>query len=226
MDEQSKATIPQSVQPNTSADPVVKPPDNPIPPPSKHPHGEHGRFVSKGATVSGLLSTATSDDDDETLVNVKVNNPLHKITQLLQQIKEHQSTTVSMRFTIPLIALPIVLLAAFQLGRVQTTCSPVFSSQVGQLLIISLEIPKVDDTWYSPFLNVIPGNFIPQRTVGFTHENRAVLLSKDGTTLSLLPAPGINLSNFNHTQVITSGNFSACNKAITVDSPTNIQPLE
>ncbi|MDP2692836.1 MAG: hypothetical protein Q8O88_04325 [bacterium] len=207
--------------------PTSPKPDLPIEPvpeaTSKHPQDEYGHFIRKDPQVSGLLHTATTNDD-ETLIDVKVNNPLHKITQLLQQIKSHQSTTVSMRFTIPLIALPIVLLAAFQLGRVQTTCSPVFTSQVGNLQILSLQVPKIDSSWYSPFVNLLPGNFIPQKTIGFTREDRAVLLTQDGNTLSLLPAKGLNLSALNNMQVIVSGEYSACNKAITIDNQSNIKP--
>ncbi len=202
-----------------------EPKPTPTPEPSKHPQDEHGHFIRKDPQVSGLLR-ASATDDDETLINVKVNNPLHKIMELLQSIKNHQSTTVSLRFTIPLIALPIVLLAAFQLGRVQTTCSPVFTSQVGTLQIISLQVPRTDSAWYTPFTNLLPGNFAPQKTKGFTGEDRAILLSREGTTLSLLPAVGVSLTAFNHQSVIVSGEYSACNKALTIDNPANIQLLQ
>ena len=194
-------------------------------PESKHPHDEHGHFIRKEPQVSGLLRSAVVSDETAPLVDVKVNNPFVSFFNLLKQIKNHQSTTVSLRFTIPLIALPIVLLAAFQLGRVQTTCSPVFSSQVGRIHILTIQVPKTESSWYSPFTNLLPGNFVPQKATGFTHENRAILLLSDGTTLSLIPIPGINLTDLNNMPVIVSGNYSACNKAITIDAPTNIQYL-
>src|SRR5258708_4459280 len=96
------------------------------------PHDAHGQFAPKDqvketVSVSGALPAISADlskvpSENDDLVDVKVHNPLHRITKLLQDIKSHQSTTVSMRFTIPLIALPIVLLVAFQLGRAQTNC--------------------------------------------------------------------------------------------------------
>lgn len=206
----------------TQPEPSVKPAD---PAAAKHPHDTHGHFISKEPQVTGLLR-ATTTDDDTTLVDVKVSNPLRKITQILEQIKAHQSTTVSLRFTIPLIALPIVLLAAFQLGRIQTTCSPVFSSQSGTLQVLSLQIPVKETSWYTPFLNLIPGNFVTQKTTGFTSENRAVLLTSNGDTITLLSSGAENFSPYNHAQVIVSGEYSACNKAITVDHPSNLQPLQ
>lgn len=203
------------------------PPDSkPTPPPEpKHPQGEHGHFIRKDPQVSGLLR-ASATDDDGTLIDVKVNNPFRRFFEFLRQLKNHQSTTVSLRFTIPLIALPIVLLAAFQLGRVQTTCSPIFTSQIGALQILSLQVPKENTSWYTPFLNLMPGNFVPRKTKGFTSEDRAILLARDGSTLSLLPASGVSLNAFNHQSVIVSGEYSACNKALTIDNPANIQLLQ
>ena len=71
----------------------------------------------------------------------------------------------------------------------------------------------------------MPGNFVPEKTIGFAFENRAVLLTQDGNTLSILPAKEVSLFGFNHSQVIVSGEYSACNKAITIDNQSNIQQL-
>jgi hypothetical protein len=109
---------------------------------------------------------------------------------------------------------------------VQTTCSPIFTSQIGALQILSLQVPKANTSWYTPFLNLMPGNFIPQKTKGFTSEDRSILLGRDGSTLSLLPVPGVSLNAFNHQSVIVSGEYSACNKALTIDNPANIQLLQ
>lgn len=194
--------------------------------PPKHPQDEHGHFVSKdpGQKMGGLLHTSEIDDES-TLVDLRVANPLHRITKLLQDIKSHQSTTISMRFTIPLIALPIVLFVAFQLGRAQTSCSPIFATQVGTVRLLSIEVPQEKTSWFGEVFNYLPGTFKPQKTVIFTHENRAVLLTVDGQTLTLLPAPGIQLAGFNNQNVLVTGNYSACNKAITLDNPANISLL-
>lgn len=203
------------------------PTSTPTPTSVKHPQGEHGHFTTKDpVAVGGLLHTVTEDSNDDTLVDVHVNNPLHRITKLLQDIKAHQSTTVSLRFTIPLIALPIVLLAAFQLGRFQTSCSPVFASQLGTVRILSLEMPKTDQSWYAKLVSFIPGNFGIPKTIGFTREDRSILLTPDGQTLTLLPGLGVKLFSFDQKNVIVSGEYSACNKALTVDSAANVQVMK
>lgn len=200
-------------------------PASPLDPkaPLKHPQDEHGHFIHKdpGQKMGGLLHTSETDDDS-TLVDVRVANPLHRIAKLLQDIKSHQSTTVSMRFTIPLIALPIVLLVAFQLGRAQTSCSPLFSTQTGIVRLLSLEVPKENTSWFGRVFNYLPGNSKPQKTVTFTRENRAVLMTSDGQTLTLLPAAGVKLAPFANQGVIVTGDYSACNRVITVDNAANI----
>lgn len=75
-----------------------------------------GRFVKKTVTVS----TPTSDINPEfekPILSVTISNPIKKILYWLDQIRKKQTTTFAIKLSIPLIALPVIIFAAFQFGR-------------------------------------------------------------------------------------------------------------
>src|SRR5258706_9616372 len=114
----------------------------------KRVRNELGYFAP---VVSGPISVSTSKakssdmGSSDDLVSIKVRNPLHKIVQILQEIKSHQATNFNLHFSIPLIALPVFIIAflgVFQLGRAQVTCFPTFTSKIGTLKTITVMSPK------------------------------------------------------------------------------------
>lgn len=161
-------------------------------------------------------------DDAETMISVKVKNPLSKIIKLIEDIKNHQSTTVSLRFTIPLIALPVVLLAAFQLGRAQTVCATRFTTQTGILKLLTVNAPAQEtDTW------AILRSFFPDfpkltKQNELKRTNRTILITQTGTVIQVLHASTIPLYSYHNTTVLLTGQYSPCTGIITLDSKENI----
>jgi len=187
------------------------------------PRDHFGRFIntekkSKGAgnIISSLIKTHESKDD-ETLIDVKITNPLHRIAQILQDIKTHQSTKISLSFTIPLIALPVFLLAAFQLGKVQNLCTPVFSSHVGTLRNINVFGPKDNPG--------IIANFIPFFTStkkDFINQKKSILITSKDDVITVDDGENLDLSGFNNQPIIVSGLYSSCTKTLILNSLENI----
>src|SRR3990167_197263 len=88
----------------------------------------HGRFVSsKIRTASDAVKTKTSvsspadvninPEFEKPVLSVTVTNPFKKILYWLDQIRKKQTTTFAVKLSIPLIALPVIIFAAFQVGR-------------------------------------------------------------------------------------------------------------
>ena len=82
----------------------------------------HGRFI-KAADITAKTTTTGPDqvkinpEFEKPLVSVTITNPLKKILYWLDQIRKHQTTTFAIKLSIPLIALPVLVFAAFQVGR-------------------------------------------------------------------------------------------------------------
>lgn len=177
--------------------------------------------------VSHLLSVEKGEGSaDETLVDVKVHNPFTRVLKMLQEIKNHQSTTVSMRFTIPLIALPIVLLAAFQLGRAQAVCASRFTSQTGTLRIVSVLAPKQATDSFGMLLSFFPDIPHLQKKAELQPAMKTILVSTNGEVLNILNDPTMDLTIYNATPVILTGTLSPCSGTITLDAPQNITSIE
>ncbi len=174
------------------------------------------------SAISQYVSSGKKPDDDETLVDVKVRNPLHKITKLLQDMRSKQSTTVSMRFTIPLIALPIVLLAAFQLGRAQTTCATRFTSQIGIIRTIAVLTPVESKDVFTSLLSFFPEVPKLQKSTDLVQMNRTILVDLEGKVINVLHDGKLDISEYNNQGVILTGTLSPCADTITLDDKRNI----
>lgn len=170
--------------------------------------------------VKELVNTQEVKDDD-TLVDIKVANPLRKIVKILEEIKKKQSTTFSFRFTIPLIALPVFLFAAFQLGRVQSNCSPEFVSRIGTLRTLSVAMPKQSTGLISDVLSFM-GISTQQKLNDFETLPKTILITDTDNPISVLHPESYPISSFEDQRVIITGNLSKCTDTLSLDSFQNI----
>lgn len=83
------------------------------------PRDENGRFVSIKAKTSqsSPADVPLNPEFEKPLLSVTITNPFKKILYWLDQIRKKQTTTFAIKLSIPLIALPVIIFAAFQLGR-------------------------------------------------------------------------------------------------------------
>src|SRR3990172_2093279 len=89
---------------------------------SSRKRGAHGHFV-KAKDVKVKVSVTGQDlplvpEFEKPLVSVTITNPFKKILYWLDQIRRHQTTTIALKLSIPLIALPVIIVGVFSLGRV------------------------------------------------------------------------------------------------------------
>lgn len=193
----------------------------------------HGHFIPVSKTANPLQDIRSSFgsprpqaeaafDSDDDLVDVQIHNPFHKILKILNDIKMHQSTTFAFRFTIPLIALPIFLLAAFQLGRAQTSCATQISSKIGTIEQVTAQIPKDSPGIWATIWSFLPSipSLTPQKEL--IGETRTLLVDARGETLTIVHPTNIHFEDYRKTRVILTGKLSVCTSTLTVDSPQNI----
>ena len=80
---------------------------------------EKGRFVSSAKIKAELKTSppAVIPEFEKPLLQVSITNPFRKILYWLDQIRRKQTTTLVIRLSIPLIALPVLVFAVFQFGK-------------------------------------------------------------------------------------------------------------
>ncbi|MEN9407019.1 MAG: hypothetical protein RLZZ455_235 [Candidatus Parcubacteria bacterium] len=191
----------------------------------KRPRDENGHFIK-----SSLLNIAENKTaNDETLVDVKVTNPLRKITQILQQIKHKQSTVVDFKFTIPLVALPLFMLLAFSLGKSGgVMCGGNTQTKLGLLYTLRtsdtppqgiMAVTKRNLATNIPFL----APFLITNTD--TTINRQILIQRDNTAITIENPNNIPLTTYNTRQVFVTGKVNTCESTISIDDEADVQLL-
>jgi len=182
---------------------------------------------TKGAldSISRFVRTVESDDD-ENLIDIKVNNPFKRIIELLKDIRRKQSTTFSLKFTIPLIALPVFLLTAFQIGRFQTGCTPTIVTKIGTVKNITIDVPNEKVDLVASVLSFF--RTVPKVRTGvpLVAKERALLISPQGETLTILHTDEIGLGPLEGRTVFLTGSYSSCSPVIALDSKQNITVLQ
>jgi len=193
---------------------------------SKQLRDKNGHFIPIKANITGSgkvlgdLIKTEKDPDPFNLLTIRAGDTWIKIIDILKQIRDRQSTKVNLSFTIPLVVLPVVILAAFTLGRWYSGCGGYFSSQVGTLqnITVTRKFPPENPILY--WLTYIP--YLGENLYKTKTLTQPVIV-KDGTQAVIIDnEAGVNLNPFNQGKVIVFGNYNSCAQALTLDSAQNI----
>lgn len=195
----------------------------------KRPRDRDGHFIplKPKVKVSGqanifadLIKTEDGNDKGSSWMTLTINHPFRKIIDILQQIKDKQATTVALKFTIPLVALPIAILLAFQFGRYQTSCQEYYASQIGSLQNVTIEKSVAPDNWFLKSLTYLPftsGTY--NKKVMIT---QPIIVKNDNTGILIDNTSGLDLKPFTQSNVLVVGTYNSCTQTQTLDSPQNI----
>ena len=188
------------------------------------PEGSKDKLISSKTTTEGAakiasdLISASEGDDPGTLIDIKITNPLKKIYELINEIKKKQSTTLSLKLTIPLVALPIFLFVAFQLGKDQALCEQYFTSRIG--IVKTLDVEEAVETG-----GLLSKLKIKSPTTVYEHVQRTILIDSVGSIITILNQKQVDISKYENTKVVITGTYSSCTDVITLVSKDNITPL-
>ena len=192
----------------------------------KRPRDENGHFIK-----SGLMSVQENKSaNDETLVDVKVTNPLRRITQILEQIRRKQSTVVDLKFTIPLVALPLFMLLAFSLGKAGgVTCGGNTQTKMGLLYTLRATATNQQPGLFDQTKKTIATNFTFLTPLLGTNQtapaNRQILIQRDNTAFTIENPKNIPLTTYNTRQIFVTGNVNTCENTIKVVDEADVQLL-
>jgi hypothetical protein len=192
----------------------------------------HGRFIKKDGTSSPhtnplehlakVSKSPLKHSEDDTLVDVHVNNPLKKITQLLEEIKKQKAFAFTIKGSLGIAGIALVLTTFGILGGTKAFCSKGNQTHLGFIRPLLLTQNASQNPWLTrlqnfwQFLNgqeVISGKKTPQ----------FILVETTGTIYHLLDLPAqLNLAR--ETSYLVTGNLDSCSQTITVSSPQAVEP--
>lgn len=183
---------------------------------SKQPRDAQGHFI-KQTDVKAKVSVTSTDlpfvpEFEKPLVSVTITNPFKKILYWLDQIRKHQTTTLAFKLSIPLIAMPVVILGVFSLGRVYGINFQ--KSQEAQ----SLPIPKV-----SPQPDPIISRAGTLKIAVSSSQTRYLLALKNGELVVLDIPSTITLTKYKDKQVLVTGTYNRTANVIKVTDIAEVQ---
>lgn len=96
-------------------------------------------LLKKNVSVSKSQEESTSQMDDETLVDIHVNNPLTKIVDLLKDIKKQKAFTFTLKGSVGIVGVAVVLAGGGILGGNKIVCNKGTQARIGEVRVLSFE---------------------------------------------------------------------------------------
>lgn len=147
---------------------------------------------------------------EKPLLEVSITNPFKKIMYWLDQIRRKQTTTFAIKLSIPLIALPVIAFAFFQLGKnFALTYNP-----TPLLTLTPKSSPSTSDLVISRagILKIAQGN-----------ETRYLLNLKDGRIIVLEIPSQIDIKKYQNKQILATGPYNRTTSVMRVEDIAEIE---
>lgn len=173
-----------------------------------------GHISSKQSFSTSKVEISTPPpvpDLDKPLLQVSITNPFKKIMYWLDQIRRKQTTTFAIKLSIPLIAIPVIAFAFFQLGKN-------FALPYSSTLIPST-VPSSSPT---PDLIISRAGILK---IAKGKETRYLLNLKDGRVIVLEIPLGADLSKYQNKQVLVTGSYNRNTSVMRVEDIAEIELL-
>ncbi len=176
----------------------------------------------KSSTVKSISSYLTSHthnvDDQDDLIDIRVGNPLDKITKLLEEIKKQKAFSFTLKGSLGIagVALTISMFGIFGGGKI--ICDKGLTTEIGVLRSISFQ---EIEPYNVPLISELLNNIAPKR-----HRNRLILIKGNRDVIAVAPSGNIPTTRFINKNVSVTGGYNSCKKVLTVSEPFGIDFFE
>ena len=146
------------------------------------------------------------------LVTVSVNNPLAWLMKVINKLKKKQTTTITFRLGVPLIAIPVIVAAIagafFGLGKYANSA------------ITPTSTP-------TPTATPVPSPYSISKVgiLKLKADSSYVLILPQGNAIALILPKDLDVSAMNTKRVLVTGMFDGQKNVLTVGSPSDIELL-
>jgi hypothetical protein len=161
------------------------------------------------------------DADGDTLLDVKIGNPLRKITQLLEDIKKQKAFSFTLKGSLGVAGIALIVTTFGIFGGTKAFCSKGTQSHIGTLQVLNM-IDQPDRSIIVERMIVIwdalTGNDFTRKP-----RQRMVLIKNDESVLTIKErVEGLSITSFKG-PVIATGDLDACSNTLTIKDINGIQ---
>lgn len=198
-----------------------------IPDPKGSPKTPKGTSVTSQKSQSILKSILPTDvsvghtPDEDTLLDVKIGNPLRRITQLLEDIKKQKAFSFTLKGSLGVAGIVMVLTTFGLFGGTKALCSKGTQSYIGTIKELQMTdspersylVERAMVVW-----DAITGNDFTRR-----HRQRVVLITGDEKAIAIKErVDGLSLTRFPG-RVLLTGDFDSCSNTLTVKDINGVE---
>ena len=172
-----------------------------------------------------LISPSVSKtEDQDTLIDVHVGNPLYKIIEILQEIKKQKAFSFSLKGSLGLAGIALVITGAGIFGGTEAFCSKGVQSHIGTIKVLQTQekITESSIPILPQLLSLLPGGRMDSWDGGTTR-NRTSLIKSDNSTIHLIQPKNSPVLTFLNQPVIATGDYNSCSQTLTLKEPTSIE---
>lgn len=165
------------------------------------------------------LIVVKSTKDDNTLVDVHVNNPLKKVLTLLEELKKQKAFTFDIKGSLGIAGILLVVSTFGLFGGDKLLCDRGTATQVGlvRILQITEDTDSLNLSWYDNMLVQYFG-YKPNVT-----KNRVVLLLSNGSPLHIVTDFTDKLAGLNGRSAFITGSYNSCSQTMTVTDEKGLE---
>jgi hypothetical protein len=198
---------------------IPKPEGIPVTPDASPVTPEKKRSVLKSLFPTSMA--VKHDADEDTLLDIKIGNPLRKITKLLEDIKKQKAFSFTVKGSLGVAGIVMVLTTFGIFGGTKAFCSKGIQSHIGTVR----ELQMVDTPERSYIIeramvvwDAITGNDFTRK-----YRQKMVLIKDNNDVLTIKERiDGLQLTRFSG-MVLVTGDYDSCAHTVTVKDINGVE---
>lgn len=179
--------------------------------------------------VTRLINKQTDfskTDEEDTLINVHIGNPLKRITEILEDIKKQKAFSFTLKGSLGIMGVALVLSLLGIFGTSYALCDKGVQTHKGYMKVLKVTDTEPDhlvakiqraikffSTFFSPADNSSP-------------RYRYILELADNTTIHLSRGRDASFTPFKDKAVYATGNYDSCSRELTIQTPEAIEEFQ
>jgi hypothetical protein len=178
-------------------------------------------------TIPGVAVHKTNDDN--TLVDVHLNNPLHRITEILEDIKKQKAFSFTLKGSLGIMGVVLAFSVFGFFGTAHILCDKGIQTKSGTIKVIHPDLSEDQvpglygeiSSAVKYYSNLVTGTQtdVKRDTV------RYILYTADHEAIHLVPSSGITLQPVQNSSFFATGNYDSCSEEMRIEKAKNIEPI-
>lgn len=156
-------------------------------------------------TFRGTTTIHSNQDD---ILDVHVGNPLHKIVDLLQEIKQQKAFSFTLKGSLGIAGVALALGMFGILGAGNLLCEKGVQKEIGVIKVLNVQ---EEEPATIPLISGLIDYFSPRQT-----HNSTVLIKSDETIITIPYSKNVNISQYQNLPVVATGDYDACGQKLKI----------